>query len=405
VPLAQRHEPDADARLGQLLADLYAARSPSVSRAIVLVDLAELASGNHDDFEAERRLDDAVAELAGAGYAVPEPGGTDRAVMRWMDAIPPGNGEEPIPFQRQIGALLALHHRVAGIRVILALRRRDDDGSPERAVAGAEAKLQMTRLNEIMNQTPAHAEAVRARLEAQLGESYPPGFDAGDQSGRAREFTAIMNAIGELRDLTGKSLPDSPETIARWRQKAADVIARARACGQPVNLAQALTEAARVEEAADEFNAAVDLLKEAYEQVASVPGKQAADQAIIALSRMAKIQFVTTGPNDKKAALDTAVKAIDLIERDRYRVSAPHQQAALLEPRGDLFTIGIFAAWKIATDDTAPDRAGYDRMLQLMELSKARASVRQLFLATASPDADLDQELRALNDVIHAASP
>ena len=27
------------------------------------------ASGNHDDFEAEKRLSDAVAELAAAGYA------------------------------------------------------------------------------------------------------------------------------------------------------------------------------------------------------------------------------------------------------------------------------------------------------------------------------------------------
>ena len=402
---AQRHVPDADVRLGQLLADLRAARSPSVGRATVLVDLAELASGNHDDFEAEQRLDDAVAELAGAGYAVSEPGGTDRAVMRWMEAIPPGDGEDPIPFHRQISVLLALHHRVAGIRVKLALRRRDDDGRPGRAVAGTEAELQMSRLTEIMNETPAHAEAVRARLEAQLGESSTPGFDAGDQSVRPREFTAIMSMIGELRDLTAKSLPDSPETLARSRHLAADVIARARAYGQPVNLAQALEAGASVEAGADEFRAAVDLLQEAYEQVASVPGKQAADEAIIALSRMAKIQFVVAGLNDKKAALDTASTAIALIERDRYRVSAPFQQAALLEPHADLFTIGVFAAWKIATDDTAPDRSGYDRMLQLMELSKARASVRQLFLATTPANAGLDRELRALNDAIHATGP
>jgi CHAT domain-containing protein len=399
----QRHVPDADARLAQLLADLQTAHSPSVGRATVLVDLAELASGNHDDFEAEHRLDDAVAELAAAGYAVPEPDGTDRAVMRWIDAIPPGDGEDPIPFHRQISALLALHHRVAGIRVKLALRRRDDDGGPGRAVAGAEAELHMSRLTEIMNETPAHAEAVRARLEAQLGESSPPSFDAGDQSSRAREFAAIMSIIGELRDLTVKSLPDSPETLTRWRQMAADVIARARAYGQPVNLAQALDVAAWVEQAADELNTTIDLLEEAYEQVAGVPGKIAADQAIIELSRMAKIQFA--GLSNKKAALETAAKAIALIERDRYRVSAPYQQAALLEPHADLFTIGVFAAWKIATDDTAPDRADYDQMLQLMELSKARASVRQLFLATTPADADIEQDLYALNDAIHEAAP
>lgn len=66
------------------------------------------ASGNHDDFEAEKRLSDAVAELAAAGYAIPDPGDTDRAVMRWMEAIPPGKGEDLIHFLRQINALLSL---------------------------------------------------------------------------------------------------------------------------------------------------------------------------------------------------------------------------------------------------------------------------------------------------------
>jgi CHAT domain-containing protein len=403
---AQRHVPDADIRLEQLLAKLDTARSPSVDRASLLVGLADLASGNHDDFEAEQRLDDAVAELAAAGYAVPDPGETDRAVTRWIEAIPLGDGKVPIHFQRQIDTLLPLHHRVAGIRVTLTLRRRDDAGRPEPDVASAaEAELHLNRLKEIINEAPAHAEAVRARLEAQLGGSSPPGFDHGGQSGRAREFTAIMSIIGELRDLTAKSLPDSPETLSRWRQMAADVIARARAYGQPVNLAQALEAGASVEQAADDLDAAIDLLQEAYEQVAGVPGKHAADEAIIALSRMAMIQFVIAGLNDKKAALDVVGTAIELIERDRYRVSAPFQQAALLGPRADLFTIGIFAAWKIATDDTAPDRTAYDRMLQLMELSKARASVRKLFLATTPANAELDQQLSALNDAIHAAGP
>lgn len=405
---AQRHMPNTDARLKQLLDRVQKAPSPSVDRARILTDLAELASGNHDDFEAEQRLNSAVAELAAAGYAVPEPGGTDGAFMRWVEAIPPGDGEEPIPFQRQINALLTVQHRVAGLRVTLALRRRGDDGRPGRAIAGvtqAEAELQLSQLTEIINELPVHAEAVQARLESQLDESVPPDFSAGSTSARAREFAAIHGATDELRDLTAKSLPDSPETLARWRQMATDLIARARAYGQPVNLAQALGVAASVEEAAEELNAAVDLLKDAYAQVAHVPGKQAADQAIITLSRIAKIQFVSDGLNGKKAALATASTAIELIERDRYRVSAQFQRAGVLEQHADLFTIGIFAAWKVATDDTTPDQADYDRMLQLMELAKARASVRQLFLATAPADAGLDQNFRALNDAIHAAGP
>ena len=92
---------------------------------------------------------------------------------------------------------------------------------------------------------------------------------------------------------------------------------------------------------------------------------------------MAKIQL---GLRNNERPWRRRGKAIDLIERDRYRVSAPFQQAALLAPHADIFVIGVFAAWKSATDDAAPDRSDYDTMLERMELSKARASVRQLFL-------------------------
>ena len=242
-------------------------------------------------------------------------------------------------------------------------------------------------------------------MDPQLSAFSMPEFEAGDPSDTSSDFMAIMSLINKLYDLTANSAPDSPETIAQWQQMADDCIARARAYGRPVTLAQALHAGALVKLAADDFEAAAALFQEEYWQVAGVAGKLAVNQAILALSLLAKLQFAIAGLNDKKAALDTASTAIELIERDRYRVGAPFQQAALLEPHADLFTIGIFAAWKIATDDTAPDRAGYDRMLQLMELSKARASVRQLFLATTPADAGLDQELRTLNDAIHAGGP
>jgi len=406
----QRHVPDADTRLQQLLARLGAARSPSVDRAAVLTDLAELASGNHDDFEAENRLNDCIAELAGAGYPIPIPGAiqhpadTDRVVEKWIEAIPLGDDENPMHFLLQINALLTLHHRVAALRTKLARRGRDSTGGPEPQVpSAAEAERYLNRLTEIITESAAHSDAVRARLQAQLGPSSAPGFEAGDPSGRQREFMAIMGIVNALFDLTASSSADDPETIRQWRQMADDGIARAKTFGQPVPLAQALGAGARVEEAADDLDAAIDLYGQAYQHVAAVPGKLAADQAIITLSRMAKLQLV--GPKDKKAALDTASMAIKLIERDRYRVNAPFQQAALLAPHADLFTTGVFTAWKIATDDTAPDPGGYDRMLQLMEVSKARSSVRQLFLATAHGANGLDHELNDLNDAIHELDP
>ena len=75
---AQRKAPNADTRLEQLLAELERLRPPSTARANTLVELAKLAHGNHDDFEAERWLRDAIAELAGLGYPIPEGDGVRR---------------------------------------------------------------------------------------------------------------------------------------------------------------------------------------------------------------------------------------------------------------------------------------------------------------------------------------
>jgi hypothetical protein len=204
----------------------------------------------------------------------------------------------------------------------------------------------------------------------------------------------LFSAIDELRELTAKTLPDGPETITHWRQKAVDCVTRAEACGQPVILALALDVAAQVELAADDIGAAMNLLRKEYDQVSGVAGKSAATQAVIALSLMAKIQLGTL--KDYEAALKSAVTAIELIERTDTRVSAPFQQAALVAPRADLFTTGIFAAWK---------GADYDQMLKLIELAKATAPIRRLFIPPVSGASRLDQQLSEVSGKVHALDP
>jgi CHAT domain-containing protein len=398
----QRQVPDADTRLGRLLAELEAAGPQSLLRVTLLLDLATLAHANHDDFEAANWLNDAIADLADIGYPVPGPDGTDRAVEGWIEAIPPSDGTDPTYFLRRFSGLLTLQTKVAAVRVGLARERRAVDWEGTGVPGDEEAGVQLKRLAEITAELTARDEAVRARLAARLGQPDVPGFGSEESSARHREFMAISDATNELTDLTGKSVPDRPETITRWRQMAADCVARARAFGEPVTLALALSAAAQVELAADDIGAAMELLEEEYRQVADVAGTPAAKQAIMALSLMAKIQLGAL--KDFPAALDSAVKAIELIERDRYRISAPFQQAALLAPHADLFTTGIYAAWK-GDADSPTDRTDYDLMLQLMELSKARASIRRLFLTAADGDPRLDQQLAELNDEIHRIDP
>jgi CHAT domain-containing protein len=237
-------------------------------------------------------------------------------------------------------------------------------------------------------------------MDSQLNASVMSGFEAGDRADANSELIVIYSLINKLYDLTSTSLPDSPETIAQWQQMADDCIARARAFGQPVVLALALHADVQVKLAADDYEAAAALLEEEYRQVAGVEGKAAVNQAIMALTFLAKLQLVTS--RNFKAAAETAAKAIELVERDRYRVSVPFQQAALLAPHADLFTAGVFSAWQIATGGTAPGPGGYDLMLQLMELSKARASVRELYFAQAAGTIEYDKKLSTLNNAIHA---
>jgi CHAT domain-containing protein len=383
----QRLVPDVDTRLERLLAELAVAPEPSLARATVLAGLADLANGNSDTFEASRWLGESVGELAAARYAIPGPDGTDTgtdtAVEAWIEAIPPGDGEDPMHFLRRFSAVLTVHCQVAGLRMALT------PGTAQAAAAG------LHRLAEIVMEMPAHAHAADARLAAQLGLPASPDGQIGDQSGTATEYLAIMEIVNQLLDLTENSSADAPETAAQWRQLADDCIGRARVLRQPLTLAMALEAAGRVRMATGEPEAAIGLFEEEYAEARKVGGKSAADQAIIAMSNVAKAQL-GLGLTRVTQASKAAGTVIDLIERDRYRVSAPFQQAALLASHSDIFAIGVFCAWK---------NADYDTMLQRMELSKARASVRRLFLEGSGDSIELDRQLGELNDAIHGLDP
>ena len=90
----------------------------------------------------------------------------------------------------------------------------------------------------------------------------------------------------------------------------------------------------------------------------------------------------------------SAAKAIGLIERDRYRISAPSSRPRCC-PACRLFASRVFGAWK---------SADYDLMLQLMELSKARASIRRL-LSPRTGESPARPAAAELNDEIHGLDP
>jgi CHAT domain-containing protein len=391
---ADRQRRDADHRMQRLLADLAVAPEPSLNRVEALLGLAELASGHGDRYEATQRLDEAVGELTTLGYAPPGPEGGPAAVDRWIDAIPPGADGEPLYFSRAIAGLLTLQERVAKLQIIL---------TPDAARPNAT----LFELAQITAEIPRHARAVEERLQARLAGHVPVSVRRDGPGPPDDDWLVVMRTIDALLVATEK-LPTDKETLARLRTEAADCVRRARRLGQPVALAQALEMEARVHIAGRQPDVAIALLEDAYSQVAGLSGELEHAQAIQAASHLAKAYLEIP---DLAGAGAAAGRAIALIERDRYRVSAPFQQGAYLAAHLDVFTTGIYCAWQLKD---------YDTMLQRMELSKARASVRNL-LRSASPGsapesqaatrspllsaAQLDQELRDLTAAIHQQIP
>ena len=407
---AQRRLPDADDRLRRLLAALDAAPAPSLAHAGALLGLAELASRNGDGFEAGQRAEAADAELTALGYAPPGAGGAGAAVADWIDAVPAGPPEDPSHFDRTISRVLTLQGQLATLRMGLAL----GDGDA-RARARQVAGEQVTQISDVVLAMPRHKAAVTRRLRDRLGDPPPPGGAPGEEAAAGPgmpEFLEIMRQVGALLDAAGAQ-PDDPPTLARLRAEAAACVQRARELGWPLTVAQALDAQARVLVVAREAASAVPLFEEALALVVPLTGEVERTQAVMLASTLAKA-YMELAPPGFQGAETAAARAIELIERDRYRVSAPFQQAAYLAAHLDAFTIGIFCAWQ---------RQDFDTMLQRMELAKARASVRGLMgqdgAVAGGPEAagdpadvaglappglslpDLDRELRELAAAIH----
>ena len=101
-------------------------------------------------------------------------------VEKWIGAIPPGDGEDPNHFFRQSSVVVTLHSRVATLQ--MAVRPHDAaaaDASTASAAAAAGAEAVLYRLADIVLGIPVHAQAVDARLDAQLGQSSVVGDELG----------------------------------------------------------------------------------------------------------------------------------------------------------------------------------------------------------------------------------
>ncbi|GAA1926949.1 CHAT domain-containing protein [Streptantibioticus ferralitis] len=252
------------------------------------------------------------------------------------------------------------------------------------------AEADLARLTEIVQEIPLHVESVQARLRERLGEDRHA--DTIDGGAEAREFMEVMREVDEFLSVGPEIAQDAEET-RDWLLRVDQCLDHARELRRPLVLAQTLNAGAGVHVAAGQLAEAVPLLEEAYGLATSLSGKRSADVAIIAMTSLAKVQIML---QDWAATSHACERAIALIERDRYRVNAPFQQAAYLAPHVDVFTAAVFSAWRLGD---------HDAMLSRMELSKARASIRLLFTSASESTEHFDRELAELGDAINGPRP
>jgi CHAT domain-containing protein len=380
----QARIPDADEQLRRLAAELDALSVGTLGHVQTQVALAALALDHSDLYCAQQRIDPIVSELAALGYPVPVPEELTDTLIGWIDTVHVSDPPRSNEFLGTFAAILNLQTSLA--RVGLACRP---------AEAGRWGAL-LDQFVAITLQMPEHSEAAAERVGGRVGQ--PGGIRArsdprsGTSADPITSGVRIMNEVTALLGVFDTGRPeaaDRPELLARARR----LVQAARESGARVQLSMALYVLGALLDADDRPEEAVTPMREAYELVSLMGDTGERDAAITTLSALCKL-FMRLG--DFAEVSVTAGTAITAIERDRYRVNAPFLQASFLTYYRDVFTAGVFSAWRLND---------YDALLARTECSKARASV--LRLLTRGGDAEprretreVDQELRELGSVI-----
>jgi len=380
----QARIPDADEQLRRLATELDALEAGSLGHVQTLMALAGLAVKHSDLYAARQRIGPIELELARLRYPAPAPAALAGTVSGWVAAVRTSDPPKPNEFLATFATILTLHMSLAGIGLAC---QPAESGRWQALLDGLVA---------ITDQMPEHVAAAHERVSRRVGEPATRGQDPGVlSSDRVAVGVEIMNEEMALLGAFDAGPPDAaarPELLIR----ALRLVQRARDFGANVQLSTALYVLGRLLDADDRPAEAVAPLREAYEVVSLLGDTGERDTAILALSALCKL-YVRLGDFPQVSA--TADEAIKAIERDRYRVSAPFLQSSFLTSYRDVFTAGVFSAWKLND---------YDALLARTERSKARASVLRLLSRDIGvgpqPDtAELDGQLRQLGAAIQRA--
>jgi hypothetical protein len=304
---------------------LAIAARPSLARAALLVELAELHINAGDDFEAEPLLRQSEDDLETLGLAEIDVNGLAIAMQQTLGGLAEGTlTAGDTPFEQMLGS------RLLQIRLCLALGQIERERRPERAAEHLRRARELNAMNIGPTGATDEDEVVAVRAELDL---------------LAVELKLRPRASGELLD------------------RALALEQRARRMGVAPFVAMALYRQSDALLAAGRPRDALGPLADA-ERV--LDGERRHDLLPMILRLRAQGYAALESWRDVS---DTCGAGIALVEDRRQIVSGQHFRDSYLRARVDLYGFGALAALALGDGGLALERT---------ELAKARSTVRAL---------------------------
>jgi CHAT domain len=392
---------DVDEALGPLVqeagppeSDTDQPVSPTISRAQLLVRLAQVYLDAGDNFDAAIRADEAATTLDRLGFADPARVGAGAAFSAWV-AVDPAEDMSVLAANRTLAMLSAVTEAWSGIirvRVGLGLAHSDPAGA---AGSGSGTEL-LYELAELTSDLGEEALQVNQQLaQESAGFGLPPTVSEADQEAfnQARKEALIRQALPlelnvELNRLLDEFAQcENPGLMASLLAKVETLENRVLGSNLPglastattvsVLRSDVLVQLGRLDEAAT-------VLAAAKTRLTGSPDLADAERRSLLVTLIIRQVMVQGRREDFRWMSRLCGEGIREVELDRGKVNAPYLQDSYLRERGHLYDWGVFAAQKIGDDELALARS---------ELAKARGVLGWAALdrSGAPPDQGTDR--------------
>ena len=388
--LALLEDADVDAVRGALVAvadrdqDPAGARdsagAAALARAQALTSLAALFLAAHDEFQARLRLNEAAGLLESQGWADPGKAGLDAAFLSWVQkALGPAPGRpSDQQFLRVVTAVLGMWTSLLTTRAGLG---GDDDGSISKLISGLAGYAGEIRPQAEQARRELAPELARLGIDlpAETGQAGQGWADAGDAAVRLKTLSKKGSELKtelDRRTESGEDTRDLASEALPYANAAFEIGYPGLGAAFIILVAEALIFARQF--SPREAEDVVDISEACRARLLSVAGFAAADRRASSVALLTREALALAKLGDWAALSDVCGTGIREVERDRYKVSAPHMADTYLQDRINLYRVGVFAAWKLY--DAGEERTeNLRKVLERAELSKAHSGLGWLF--------------------------